>query len=361
MNDDRFPTIRAVEWIPAGQVLGGEASDFTPWLQQLHILEILGRALKLEDLTAVATEHNVLGKRLDILASATDEAGEEVPVCIENQYGQSDASHLGRLIAYLAQHERGRAVWIVESAHDAYIAAVRFLNRTSIDDVGYYLVRVLLTHGPEGGYQVHFDVLAAPIAWERRGKTPSAGTAAINPSKVLFLGAVSELAEPQLAALGFSMRNPHARGAYTHVNWPNQLWIGRFSIGLDIRVTRRQAAVAMYLTSFGSNAANTQAAAVLRDHVDSALSGALPPDSVIDWDVNGPGQRKPIVVRLESGGFLDGEPSITAAWAVDVCRAWADVLTTHKIDDFEAAAGSSVGPGAAIEEDGYELEQDDFS
>jgi hypothetical protein len=77
----------------------------------------LGTALRLEDLRAVTTEHNVLGKRLDILAAATDENGEEVAVCIENQYGMSDADHLGRLIAYLPQHDRGRAVWVVEQAH----------------------------------------------------------------------------------------------------------------------------------------------------------------------------------------------------------------------------------------------------
>ena len=101
-------------------------------------------------------EHNVLGKRLDILATALDESGEEVAVCIENQYGMSDPDHLGRLIAYLAQHERGRAVWVVERARDAFVAAVRFLNRTSSDDVGYYLVQVRFTHGTSG-YQVHFS------------------------------------------------------------------------------------------------------------------------------------------------------------------------------------------------------------
>ncbi|MEQ1874617.1 MAG: hypothetical protein ABL953_12920 [Ilumatobacteraceae bacterium] len=76
-----FPPITAVSWLPAKSVLGGEASDFTPWLQQESSLAILGRALKLEDLMAVTAEHNVLGKRLGILARALDENGEEVPVC----------------------------------------------------------------------------------------------------------------------------------------------------------------------------------------------------------------------------------------------------------------------------------------
>jgi hypothetical protein len=326
MTGKVFPTIHAVEWIPASKELGGEASDFTPWLQQPHILEILGRTLKLEDLSALATEHNVLGKRLDILATATDEAGDEVPVCIENQYGQSDASHLGRLITYLAQHERGRAVWIVESAHEAYIAAVRFLNRTSIDDVGYYLVRVLLTHGTEATYQVHFEVLAAPLAWERRGKSGTGGNKPINSTKVSFLGEVSDVAARPLSELGLSMRRPHARGAYTRLDWPRKLWFEPYSIGLDIRVTRRQAVVAVYVTSFGDNEQNERAASVLRDHVEDRLSMALPPGSSIDWDVTTRGLRKPIVVRLEGGGFLDGEPATTGLWVVEVCRAWIGAL-----------------------------------
>jgi hypothetical protein len=358
VSNQSFPTIQAVEWIPASQVLGGEASDFTPWLQQPSILEILGRTLKLEDLTAIATEHNVLGKRLDILASATDEAGEEVAVCIENQYGQSDASHLGRLIAYLAQHERGRAVWIVESAHEAYVAAVRFLNRTSVEDVGYYLVRVLLTHGANGSFQVHFDVLAAPLAWERRGKGSGGGAKPVNASKVAFLGAVTELASPKLTAAGFSVRNPHARGAYTHIKWPDQLWISDFSNGLDIRITRRQATVAVYLTAFGTNEENSRAADVLRDQIESHLAAALPPNSTVDWEIGGSGRRKPIAVRLEGGGFLEGDTSATATWSAAVCRAWAYVLATHRIDDLEAAVGSEVA-ATSLDDDPYELAQDD--
>ena len=74
----------------------GARSDGT---QQTSILPILGAARKPEELRTLTAEHNVLGKRPDILASGIDENGEEGPVCIENQYGMSDAGHLGRLIA----------------------------------------------------------------------------------------------------------------------------------------------------------------------------------------------------------------------------------------------------------------------
>jgi hypothetical protein len=214
-----FPVITAVQWLPAKVVLGGEASDFTPWLQLPESMAILGAALKLEELTSVAAEHNVLGKRLDILASALDENGEEVAVCIENQYGMSDPDHLGRLIAYLAQHERGRAVWVVERAHDAFVAAVRFLNRTASEDVGYYLVQVRFTHGHAGGFQVHFEVLAAPIAWERGGNKGAVSKKGVNLSKKAYLDSVHDKIRDGLLDVGFSSSNTHARGAYLWARW----------------------------------------------------------------------------------------------------------------------------------------------
>ena len=79
----------------------GEASHFTPWLADN--LDILADALGLAELTLVETESDVAGNRLDILATGTDEDGDERPVAIENQYGISDHKHLGQLVTYLAQ------------------------------------------------------------------------------------------------------------------------------------------------------------------------------------------------------------------------------------------------------------------
>jgi hypothetical protein len=59
----RFPPISGVQWLSPKEVLGGEASDFTPWLVRPESMQILGGALKLEDLSAVTAELNVLGKR----------------------------------------------------------------------------------------------------------------------------------------------------------------------------------------------------------------------------------------------------------------------------------------------------------
>lgn len=333
---ERFPTIAPVEWLSARAVLGGEASDFTPWLQQPHVLEHLGSSLKLEDLTTVATEHNVLGKRLDILASAVDERGEEIPICIENQYGQTDADHLGRLIAYLAQQERGRAVWVVEDAHDAFVAAVRFLNRTSSDEAGYYLVQVRFTHGARTPFQVHFEVLAAPSAWERAGRRRTAGARPQNNIKIDYLGSILEAVRPELTRAGFNSMNTHSNGNYLWIRWPQGFWFRQYGSRLDIRVTKDLAVVALYVNVFESYEANAAAMEVLRVRYDSRLRAAIPAGSEVDWEILGSGNRKAVRVDLPGGGYETGEPEATASWAATVACAWLSLLTEEPIDDLES-------------------------
>lgn len=344
----KFPNITAMPWLAAKQVLGGEATDFTPWLQQESSLELLGQALKLQDLTLVEAESNVLGKRLDILARALDENGDEVPVCIENQYGMSDADHLGRLIAYLAQQERGRAVWVVEQAHEAFVAGVRFLNRTSTEEAGYYLVQVRFAPSATAGYHVHFEVLAAPIAWERAGRRGAGGARPVNKSKVVYLNQMLDAVKPALLAAGFPSMNTHARGSYLWVTWPADLWFKSYSNRLDIRVTKTTAIVAVYVTAFDSKVANTAAAQVLRDRLSADLADALPEGTVQNWEAAATGRRKVIRFELVGQGWVTGDADTASGWAAETCTAVVEVLRSNPVDDLDAIVkeqypGTSVG------------------
>lgn len=328
----RFPTIAPVAWLSARDVLGGEASDFTPWLQQPTSMDTLGAALKLDDLTAIRAEHNVLGKRLDILASALDENGEEVPVCIENQYGETDAGHLGRLIAYLAQHDRGRAVWVVERAHEAFVAAVRFLNRTSSDDVGYYLVQVRFTHGAGDTYQVHFEVLAAPIAWERSGKVRQGGPRIADQGKVSYLEAILDAVRPGLEAAGFPSMYTHSSGTYLHVRWPPDVWVRDLSPWIDIKVTRSQVRVPFYARSFPTREENTAAMRIVEARYAATLATRMPEGTEIEWYV-GSGGREIVRAQLEGAGYEGGDVGAAAAWAEEVITTWLDIVREDPVLD----------------------------
>jgi hypothetical protein len=354
---NKYPQISEVQWLSAKEVLGGEASEFTPWLLQPESLQILGGSLKLEDLTPVTAELNVLGKRLDILASALDDNGDEVPVCIENQYGISDASHLGRLIAYLAHQGRGRAVWVVEQAHDAYVAAVRFLNRTTTEEVGYYLVQVRFTHGPAGSYQVHFEVLAAPIAWERGSKAGGTGSKSLNEPKVAYLEMILEAARPALLAAGFPSLNTHARGSYLWISWPSTLWFHRFASRLDIRVTRAAVMVVVYIWTFPTREANSVAMAVLEERYGDLIAERLPDSSAVTWQAAGSGLREAVRIELAGGGYGGGDPQAAAEWATQVVTTWLELLTSEPIDDLEAHVQAAL-PGQQLTPTGSELDSE---
>ncbi len=358
--DSRFPKITPVEWLSAREVLGGEASDFTPWLQLPESMEALGRALKLEELTAISAEHNVLGKRLDILATAIDENGEEIPVCIENQYGTADADHLGRLIAYLAQQDRGRAVWVVEQAHDAYVAAVRFLNRTSSDEVGYYLVQVRFTHGPDGGHQVHFEVLAAPIAWERTGKARQIGASrAVNATKVDFINGILDVVRPGLLAAGFPSMNTHARGSYLWVNWHQDLWIRRFARRIDIKVTKSATRVPLYIWNLSTREANTAAMQILHNRYATRLANALPGGTTVSWFVGGAGRREVVRAELDDCGYETGDVRRAAEWAESVVCAWLDIVRSDPIDDLESQVEALLPGQGQVTDDEESNEEED--
>lgn len=343
------PEITAVQWLSAKDVLGGEASEFTPWLLRPDSMQILGGALKLEDLSAVTAELNVLGKRLDILATALDENGDEVPVCIENQYGMSDASHLGRLIAYLAHQGKGRAVWVVEQAHDAYVAAVRFLNRTSTDEVGYYLVQVRFTHGAAGSYQVHFEVLAAPIAWERGSKGGGGNAKSLNEGKIAYLEEILEGAKPVLSDAGFPSLNTHARGAYLWINWPTNLWFRRFARRFDIRITRAAVMVVVYVRLLPTREANSIAMGFLEERYGDLIAERIPEGSAVAWSSAGSGRREAVRIELAGAGYEGGDVHAATAWATEVAKLWLELLRTDPIDDLEqrvqaALPGQQVAP-----------------
>jgi hypothetical protein len=271
----------------------------------------------------------------------------------------SDASHLGRLIAYLAHQGRGRAVWVVEEAHEAYIAAVRFLNRTSTDEVGYYLVQVRFTHGSADSYQVHFEVLAAPIAWERGGKAGGGSTRALNEPKVAYLEAIFQAVKPALLGAGFPSLNTHARGSYLWIRWPSTLWFRRFAPRLDIRVTRTVVMVVVYVRAFPTREANSIAMNVLEARYSDLITARVPEGSVVTWSAGGPGRREAVRIEHAGSGYDDGDPEGAAEWATKVVMGWLGLLHSDPIEDLEqqvqaALPGQQVAPTDDVDDDSLE-------
>jgi hypothetical protein len=331
-----WPTITSMTWLNARDVLPGEASHFTPWLAEN--IDLLASAVGLAELSVVDTEVAVQEKRLDILASGIDGDGNEIPVIIENQYGVTDHRHLGQIITYLAQQQHGLAIWIAEDFSQAHLAAVEFLNRTSIEGVGYLLVRVRFTHALDG-YQIHFEVLSRPNSFLKSG-SGGIGSSKANPSKVAFMAAVLESIKAPLEAAGLKGVRMHTRGSYIQARLPPAAGLEPVGGHLVFRVTAKDATVLMVIHGLDTREENLAALEVVEERYSSAI-GALLPTPVAQW-TGGTGEalRAYASSTLPDHGYGAGDPAAAAAWAQSMFLAWANMLTSDPIADIEATAAA---------------------
>lgn len=348
------PRIRAVHWLAARDVLGGEASHFTPWLSEN--LDILAEAIGLAELNLIETESAVGEKRLDILATGVDEDGHERPVVIENQYGISNHRHLGQLVTYLAQQGKGLAVWVVEEYSQAHVAAAEFLNRTSGPEIGYFLIRTRFTPGADGVYQVHFEVAVRPNEFLRRGRRRTVPEEArpVNLPKKQYLAAVLDIVKGRLHEAGFRGISMHARGAYIHMRFPERLDVSSWS-GLTVRARRSDVAVRLHLQGFESREENSAALDVLKSRYEPSLLRKLPEGAIPEWHGGLASAESDFVgVNLDGVGYGEGNPERAADWSVAVARAWLEVLVSDPIDDLKALVEEAV-----LREDAFPADLDE--
>lgn len=104
---------------------GGEAQVMTPAIAKN--ITVLDSALSCWfDSESPETEVALFGRSLDVLATAEiPGTGEEIAVAIENQYGQADPDHFGRLVGwYMPEVGADMGVLIAESFEPHLIRAV---------------------------------------------------------------------------------------------------------------------------------------------------------------------------------------------------------------------------------------------
>ena len=112
-----------------------EPQGFTPWLyDNIGALgETLGMTLRAKEM-----EFRIGRYYLDLLA----EDGDGRKVAIENQFGDTDHSHLGQLLTYAVGCEADVLIWVTEGVNDEHRMAMEWLNRQNNTNVEFYLVQV---------------------------------------------------------------------------------------------------------------------------------------------------------------------------------------------------------------------------
>jgi hypothetical protein len=332
--------IQAIEWVAASTVHPNEAHDFTPWLSRnLHLLaDVLG----LDELSLVGTEVLVGDYRLDILAEG--QLGDEVwPVAIENQYRTTDHRHLGQLITYLAQQEQGHAVWVVEDASDQHLAAMEFLNRTTIAEFNYWLLRVRFT--PTGaGYQVFFDVLSRPNEFVRSdtghqgGPVGSGGDRTLDGRYEFHAGLTERLRSP-LSQAGWRNVAMHKGGWSVRMLYPKDVELARWG-----RVVVRSHGDNFYLhllVTKGDQETNTAIVELLRQRYGDQLEELVPDEAEVRW--HDAGQSADGIKVVWYGDGFATDPDEAGSAILEVCTGWLAALRATPLDDLEHALRSVGG------------------
>jgi Domain of unknown function (DUF4268) len=113
---------------------------------------------------AIGTDHYV-----DIVARN----GWNERVAVENQFGKSDADHLGRGLVYLSNIGATTLIWVTEKLRDPHRETLAWLNQNTPETFGFFGVEIeaLTIDGSNPG--VRFNVVVRPNNWRRRASKPS--------------------------------------------------------------------------------------------------------------------------------------------------------------------------------------------
>lgn len=133
-----------------------EEKDLSSWIAEN--IDALNEVLQLQ-IEIEGKEEEVHGFRLDL--AGTDNLS-QMPVIIENQFGQSNHDHLGKLITYSAGKEAGIVIWIANEIRIAHRHAIEWLNNISPHDMRFYGIELELFQIDDSRPAPNFKIVAGP-------------------------------------------------------------------------------------------------------------------------------------------------------------------------------------------------------
>ena len=143
------------------EVWGHEANDFTPWLAEN--MERLSKAIGIP-MELAGTEVAVEQFSADIVAR---NPADDSRVLIENQLEDSDHTHLGQILTYLAGVQARTVIWIARDFDESHRSAIRWLNDHTVEPFAFFAVRVRVVQIADSPLVPLFEVLERPSSWDR--------------------------------------------------------------------------------------------------------------------------------------------------------------------------------------------------
>lgn len=127
--------------------------DFSNWVRDN--LDQLNEVTRLS-LSKAMRERPAGDFRVDLVATDSD----GTIAIIENQLGQSDHNHLGKVLTYLTAYDAKIAIWIVEEPRAEHVTTVAWLNQSS--PVDFYMVKVEAVKIGNSDFAPLFSLISAP-------------------------------------------------------------------------------------------------------------------------------------------------------------------------------------------------------
>ncbi len=152
-----------LEKVELREVWKHEARDFTQWLAQDDILEILSDEIGI-DIGLLQVEASVGQFNVDILAAEKNTGSK---IVIENQLETTDHDHLGKIITYASGFDAEFIIWIVKSLRDEHKQAVDWLNDHTDQKINIFVIKMEVWKIADSPYAAKFQVVAKPNDWAK--------------------------------------------------------------------------------------------------------------------------------------------------------------------------------------------------
>lgn len=170
----REPLLGRLSPVGLREVWQDEAIQFTPWLAVPENLNLLGETLGMQ-LIAERTEAAVGGFSADILAR---NSADNSVVVIENQLEQTDHTHLGQILTYLAGLDAKTVIWIARRIRDEHRAAIEWLNTNTAETFRFFALEVELWKIGESLPAPRFNIVVKPNDWVKLERAQQAQSSA---------------------------------------------------------------------------------------------------------------------------------------------------------------------------------------
>ncbi|MCK4353684.1 MAG: DUF4268 domain-containing protein [Dehalococcoidia bacterium] len=143
-----------------------EEKDLSPWI--MENIDALNEVLELQ-IEIESREEYIYNFRIDL--TGTDNYS-QMPIIIENQFGESNHDHLGKLITYSAAKEAGIMIWIANKFQTAHRSAIEWLNKISPEGMSFYGIELEVFQVDNSRPAPNFRIVAGPPPSKRKTISP---------------------------------------------------------------------------------------------------------------------------------------------------------------------------------------------